>query len=108
MQGHKTNKWTYQLASALMRNIKVNMGLDRCRQCLVGAAPTSPNTKRYFLSIDIRLIDVLGMTEGGGITLSDHYTVFESIGLPMAGVQIKILNPNETGNGEVNYVFAKN
>jgi long-chain-fatty-acid--CoA ligase ACSBG len=38
--------------------IKQALGLDRCVTTLTGAAPISVDIKKYFMSIDIPLMDV--------------------------------------------------
>lgn len=42
------------------------MGLNKCRICVVAAAPMSMETLEYFLSLDIRIYDIYGMSECSG------------------------------------------
>ena len=55
----ESNSFSYLLARTLIfSRIKQALGLDRCLTCLSGAAPISVDVKKYFLSIDIPLMDV--------------------------------------------------
>jgi long-chain-fatty-acid--CoA ligase ACSBG len=42
----------------IFSRIKQALGLDRCVTFLSGAAPISVDVKKYFMSIDIPLLDV--------------------------------------------------
>jgi long-chain-fatty-acid--CoA ligase ACSBG len=42
----------------IFSRIKEALGLDRCGTTLSGAAPISVDIKKYFMSIDIPLMDV--------------------------------------------------
>jgi len=42
----------------IFSRIKQTLGLDRCVTFLSGAAPISVDIKKYFMSIDIPLMDV--------------------------------------------------
>jgi len=43
--------------------IKKALGLDRCKIQLTGAAPVAPETVDYFMSINVPLSDIFGMSE---------------------------------------------
>ena len=57
--------WT--LANMLVfSNVKTRLGLDRCKMCLSVAAPITMTTLEYFMSLDIVLCEVYGMSESSG------------------------------------------
>jgi long-chain-fatty-acid--CoA ligase ACSBG len=104
MNGIDSNTFSYILAKKLMfSRIKKALGLDRCVTALSGAAPISVEIKKYFLSIDIPLMDAFGMTETtGGHTLNNEKDFrLEATGKERDGVHSKIINPDEDEQGEV-------
>jgi len=42
------------------------LGLNECRVFLVGAAPLALETKKYFASLNIMIINAYGMSECSG------------------------------------------
>ncbi|XP_068694662.1 long-chain-fatty-acid--CoA ligase ACSBG2-like isoform X2 [Montipora foliosa] len=93
--------WT--LATALLKKVRVALGLDRCRLCFVGAAPVTMETLRYFQSINIPLFELFGMSETSGphsMSIPGH-VVSGSCGIAMEGVKMKIANEDDDGNGEL-------
>lgn len=104
LEGHPKCKWQYELArKTVVKKVKVSLGLDRCENFTIGAAPTTIELKKFFLSFDMLLMEVFGMSETAGpICLHDLACYrLDSLGRAMPGTQIKILNPDEDGNGEV-------
>lgn len=105
MAGHQTNSLQYKIANKLVMNkVKHALGLLRCKYMVTGAAPMSVDTKKYFLSLDMPILDVYGMSETtGGHSLSTlEAPTFETSGKAMPGIKTKITNPDENGHGEVN------
>lgn len=55
------------MAKALVfTKIKNSLGLDHCRIFISGAAPLNQETSEFFLSLDIPIGDVYGMSESSG------------------------------------------
>lgn len=58
---------SYRMAKALVfTKIKNSLGLDHCRIFISGAAPLNQETSEFFLSLDIPIGEVYGMSESSG------------------------------------------
>lgn len=71
--------WFWGVAnSMLFRPVQKDMGLDRCRICVSGAAPIMKETLEFFYSFDISVLEVYGMSESTGeFYFLDYYTIAE-------------------------------
>ena len=52
--------------SLVFKKVRLGLGLDRCRYCFTGAAPIMRDTLDFFLSLDIPLLELYGMSESSG------------------------------------------
>lgn len=50
----------------IFSKIRESLGLDKCVLFVTAAAPLSPDIKKFFLSLDIPLMDAFGMSEAAG------------------------------------------
>ena len=58
----------YALASqCVLGNVRRDIGLDRVRWAFVSAAPTSPELIRWYLALGVKLLEIYGQTECGGM-----------------------------------------
>ena len=99
----------FKLANRLVfSKVKHTLGLDQCALFFFGAAPLSSDIRQYFLSLNIPLINVYGMSESSGpqtITNPRNFDHFDaqylkSCGSAIHGVEMKIDGPQE---GEICY-----
>jgi len=92
--------WGWWLANKLVfENIHKALGLDRCRLCATAAAPISPETLNYFMSLNIPLYEIYGMSECTGpcsLNLPGKIEI-TSVGTPIPGTKV------EFHNGEIIY-----
>jgi len=65
--------WT--LADVLVfRSVKSALGFDRCRMCLSAAAPIMKDTLDFFMSLNLPLLEIYGMSETTGLpSLGDYF-----------------------------------
>lgn len=66
--------WGYVFAKWLVFDkIKAALGLNKCQICVTAAAPLSTDIKKYFLSLDIPIVEAYGMSEcSGAHTICDY------------------------------------
>lgn len=61
------NPFRYHIAKKLVfKKVRKALGLDRCNKCYTGAAPITKDTLEFFLSLDISLYELYGMSESTG------------------------------------------
>lgn len=88
----------FALARALvLSKVRVKLGLDRARLCLVSAAPVTRETLDFFLELGIPILELYGMSEcSGPTTLSlPHACRFGRAGRALEGTQLRIAEDGE-------------
>nr|XP_033792837.1 long-chain-fatty-acid--CoA ligase ACSBG2-like isoform X3 [Geotrypetes seraphini] len=106
MNGNNSVPWGYTLAHyVVLRKIQEVVGLDRCHICNIGAAPTSKDIFDYFMSINLPLHELYGMSESTGahVVSTSNSFLIPSCGKELLGCKIRIDKPDKDGNGEVCY-----
>ncbi len=68
-----------------------------------GGAPIRPEVNKFFDDIGIALINGYGITECSPLVSAnrEECNTYNTVGLKLPCVEIKIENPDETGNGEI-------
>lgn len=103
MAGQDPSNLQFKMAQFFIKKIKIALGFSRCKYIWTGSAPMNMDTKKFFLSIDMRMLDAYGMTETSTVHLMmppDGKTL-ESLGQSLPGFKTKIVNANESGHGEI-------
>ncbi|XP_075960855.1 long-chain-fatty-acid--CoA ligase ACSBG2-like [Anarhichas minor] len=104
MNGENQVPWGFMLANSLVfKKVRDSLGLDRCKLCFTGAAPITKDTMEFFMSLNIPLLELYGMSESScPHTIStDTYYHLTSCGKVMPGCKTKLENPDEDGSGEI-------
>jgi len=76
----------------------------KLRFCGIGGAAISPYVEEFLIEAKFPFIIGYGLTETAPLlagSVLGKPSKFKSTGTPMAGVEIKIKNPDETGKGEI-------
>ena len=96
--------WGWTLANQLVfKKVRDNLGFTRCRLFIVGAAPTHREVFEFFMSLNIPILELYGMSECTGPHTSNIYSAWRvgTVGMDMLGAKTKIDQPDENGEGEV-------
>jgi len=95
------------VASGLVYSkVKEALGLDQAKRLTTGAAPLQVKTREYFLSFNMFIVTVFGMSE---LTAPQTYVIgkdpkavnLKSVGGQMAGTEVKVASPDASGDGEL-------
>ncbi|XP_068175883.1 LOW QUALITY PROTEIN: long-chain-fatty-acid--CoA ligase ACSBG2-like [Antennarius striatus] len=94
----------YHLAKKLVfKRVRKALGLERCTKCFTGAAPITKDTLEFFLSLNIPIYELYGMSESTGPHTFSLAAAFRltSCGKELPGCKTKLHNPDENGIGEI-------
>ena len=77
--------------------MKKALGLQKCNKFVVGGAPISTETMKYFLSLNMRIFDYFGMSECSGFHTynNENYQKIGSIGRTISGCLTKVATKND-------------
>lgn len=104
MAGVESGSFQYKLADKLViSKVRQALGFQSLRFLASGGAPMNVETKKYFLSLGIIILDIYGLSETtcGLAMCKPDYPYFETVGQTMSGMKTKIINPDEKGQGEI-------
>ncbi|XP_025966642.2 long-chain-fatty-acid--CoA ligase ACSBG2 isoform X2 [Dromaius novaehollandiae] len=104
MNGSTEVPMNFRLAKRLVyKKVRKALGLDRCTKCYTGAAPITKETLEFFLSLNIPVYELYGMSESSGPhTISlPHAVKLTSCGKEITGCRTLIHKPDGEGSGEI-------
>jgi long-chain acyl-CoA synthetase len=95
------------LSRRLLKQVHAAFG-GELQAIIVGGAFTEPQTLQFFYDLGIPVANGYGLTEAGtAITVNDlHPFRADTVGKPLPGMEVKIVDPSPDGVGEV-YVRSK-
>jgi long-chain acyl-CoA synthetase len=90
------------LSRALLPQVHSAFG-GELRALFVGGAFTEPSTLQFFYDLGIPVGNGYGCTEAGTVVTVNDLNPFraDTVGKPLLGIEVKILNPDTDGIGEV-------
>lgn len=104
MNGASADPVTFRVANKLVfKKVRKALGLDRCTKCYTGAAPITKDTLEFFLSLNIPVYELYGMSESTGphtLSVPDSFRI-TSCGKVISGCKTKLFQPESDGSGEI-------
>jgi len=87
----------------LFRALRDRLGFTNLSSAATGGAAMGPDTFRFFLAMGVPLKQLYGQTEmSGAYTIHKGNDIdFDSVGTPFDDVDLKIINADEEGVGEI-------
>ena len=87
----------------IFRGLRNKAGLDSIRMFVSGGAALDPKVSRFFNNLGIVLLQGYGLTETSPVLSVNRESDnnYSSVGRPLDGVEVKILDANEQGIGEI-------
>ena len=91
-----------RLSRMLLRNVHRGFG-GELLALITGGAFIEPSTTQFFYDLGLPVVNGYGLTEAGtALTLNDLKPFrADTVGKPLPGVELRILNPDTEGIGEV-------
>src|SRR5215472_4891300 len=96
------NRPNVRLSRMLLPNVHRGFG-GELLAVFTGGAFMEPSTLQFFYDLGIPVVNGYGLTEAGTVLTLNDLKPFraDTVGKPLPGVELRILNPNEEGVGEV-------
>lgn len=87
----------------LFKEVLEAFGGDRMRLAIAGGAASKPEVLKGLQDLGFLVIQGYGLTEASPIVFVNHVQKFknDSIGLPLPGIEVKIIEPDSNGVGEI-------
>ncbi|MFP4510161.1 MAG: AMP-dependent synthetase/ligase [Spirochaetaceae bacterium] len=89
--------------ATLFKGLLAKLALDTNRICICGGGPLPSSTFRLFNQLGIDFVQGYGLTETSPILTLNPIEDYKeaSVGQVIHGIEMKILNPDERGNGDI-------
>ena len=93
------------LGNIVRKKAKAKIGFTNLKFAITGAAPINPDILHLFHDLGIQIYEGYGMTEtSAGATLGyAGANRIGSVGKPLSGTELRIADPDEGGNGEIQF-----
>lgn len=99
------SKWILDLSvgKVIFHSLRAKAGLDSIRMFISGGAAINPDISRFFNNLGITLLQGYGLSETSPVLSvnSESDNDYASVGKPLDGVEVKIIEPNDSGVGEI-------
>ncbi|AFG37767.1 AMP-binding protein [Spirochaeta africana] len=91
------------IGKGLFRGLRGKLSMDKIRICISGGGPLPTSTYKQFNQLGLSFVQGYGLTETSPIiTLNPTYsTRIAAVGLPVAQADIKVIDADEHGIGEI-------
>jgi len=88
---------------ALLRPLREKAGLGTLRMFVCGAAPLAPEVFWGFVDLGLPVLEGYGLTETSPVACANRppHPQPGGVGWPMPGVDLRIVDPDGEGNGEI-------
>lgn len=95
--------FNFSAGKLIFRSLRVKAGLDSIRMFVSGGAALDPEVSRFFNNLGILLLQGYGLTETSPVLSVNRESDndYDSVGEPLDGVDVRILDANEQGIGEI-------
>ena len=99
----EAKKGRFEFGQKVFRFIRKRAGLHSVRLTVAGGGPLSPRTADFFDSLGFNIVHGYGMSENSPLITvnAPRHKRNESVGLPVAYTDVKILDPGPDGIGEI-------
>ncbi|MDR0878995.1 MAG: AMP-binding protein, partial [Treponema sp.] len=99
----QANKGNPEFGMRVFKFVRKKAGLDSVRMLVAGGGPLNPNTADFFDSLGFNLVNGYGMSENGPLISvnTPKHRNNKSVGLPVLYTDVKIVDVNEEGIGEI-------
>lgn len=91
------------IGRVLFKSLREKAGLNSVRYFISGGAALPPYIAEFFNLLGIPLFQGYGLTETSPVLTANppHAVKYNSAGLPLPGLELKIMNPDLNGIGEI-------
>jgi long-chain acyl-CoA synthetase len=99
----KANRGNPEFGQKVFRFIRKKTGLHSLRIMVAGGGPLSPGTADFFDSLGFNIVHGYGMSENSPLITvnTPRHKRNVSVGLPVSYTELKIIDPNAEGIGEI-------
>jgi long-chain acyl-CoA synthetase len=99
----EANKGNPEFGQKVFRFLRKKANLQSVRITVAGGGPLSPKTAHFFDSLGFNMVHGYGMSECSPLISvnAPHHRRNVSVGLPVSYTEVKILDPDPDGTGEI-------